>query len=74
MEDENGNVITLSSDGVAIESAKDIVLSAPQGDVSIEGLNVSVAAQAEFKAEGTAGAEVSSSAILTLKGSLVQIN
>ena len=73
VEDENGNKITLSSDGIVIESVKDLVLKAT-GDVKIEGVNIEAAAQAEFKAEGSAGAELSTSAIAVLKGSLVQIN
>ena len=74
LEDENGNKVSLNSDGITLESAKDIILSAPQGDVKIEGINVEIAAQANFKAEGSAGAEVSTSAVAVLKGSLVQIN
>lgn len=74
MEDENGNKLTLDSNGITLESAKDIVLSAAQGDVKVEGINVELAAQANFKAEGSAGAEVSTSAVAVLKGSLVQIN
>ncbi|MAQ76666.1 MAG: type IV secretion protein Rhs [Aquimarina sp.] len=73
VEDENSNVITLSSDGIVIESASDINLKAT-GDVNIEGTNIILKANAELKAEGSAGIEVSSSAIATLKGSLVQIN
>lgn len=73
IEDENANVITIDSNGIVMESAGNIALKA-SGDVSIEGTNVSIAANAEFKAEGAAGAEVSTSAIAVLKGSLVQIN
>ncbi|GAB5533510.1 MAG: hypothetical protein Roseis3KO_52870 [Roseivirga sp.] len=73
IEDENGNKLLMNSDGITIESAKDIILKAT-GDVTIEGTNVGVAANAEFKAEGSAGAEVSTGAIAVLKGSLVQIN
>ncbi|CAM1355648.1 type VI secretion system tip protein VgrG [Tenacibaculum ascidiaceicola] len=73
IEDDNSNVITINSDGISMESAGDISLKA-SGDVNIEGTNVSIAANAEFKAEGSAGAEVSTSAIAVLKGSLVQIN
>ncbi|MCB0428632.1 MAG: type VI secretion system tip protein VgrG [Flavobacteriales bacterium] len=72
-EDENGNKVTLSSDGVVIESAKDLNLKA-SGDVNIEGTNVTVKANASFKAEGSAGAEISSSAQTVVKGSIVQIN
>ncbi len=73
IEDDNSNIITMNSDGISMESAGDIAIKAT-GDVSIEGMNVSVIANAEFKAEGSAGAEVSTSAVAVLKGSLVQIN
>lgn len=73
LDDENGNKATFNSDGITLESAKNLILKAT-GDVNIEGTNVSVAANAQFKAEGSAGAEVSSSAVAVVKGSLVQIN
>ncbi|WP_378176270.1 type VI secretion system tip protein VgrG [Aquimarina sp. SS2-1] len=73
IEDDNGNVITIDDSGIAIESASDINMTA-SGDVNIEGTNVNITANAQFKAEGSAGVEMSSSATATLKGSLVQIN
>lgn len=73
LEDENSNVITMNSDGIKMESAKDIILKAT-GDVKIEGINVSAKASAQFKGEGSAGAEISTSAVAILKGSMVQIN
>ncbi len=73
LEDENSNAITLNSDGIKIESAKDIILKAT-GDVKVEGINVSLKASAQFKGEGSAGAEISTSAVAILKGSMVQIN
>ncbi|MCD0467637.1 type VI secretion system tip protein VgrG [Flavobacterium sp. ENC] len=73
IEDENSNVITIDSKGIKMESAGNIELKAT-GDVKIEGTNVSVSATAQFKAEGSAGAEVSSGATAILKGSIVQIN
>lgn len=73
VEDDNSNVITVDDSGIAIESASDINLTA-SGDVNIEGTNVNITANAQFKAEGAAGVEMSSSATATLKGSLVQIN
>ena len=56
-----------------MESGKDIILKAT-GDVKIEGVNVSLKASAQFKGEGSAGAEISTSAVAILKGSMVQIN
>lgn len=71
--DQNDNKLVLNADGITLESAADLILKA-SGDVKIEGTNISPKASANFKAEGSAGAEISSSATLTLKGSLVQIN
>jgi uncharacterized protein involved in type VI secretion and phage assembly len=73
IEDENGNKIEMSSDGITIESAKDINIKA-SGDVNIEGVNISVKAQSQFKAEGSAGAEMSTSGQAKVKGSIVMIN
>lgn len=73
MEDDHGNSVLLNGDGITIETMGDLNLKAT-GDVNVEGLNISQAAQAQFTAEGSAGIEVSSSAIAVLKGSLVQIN
>ncbi len=71
--DANGNAVTMDSSAVAVESAADLSLKAT-GDATIEGANVEATAHAEFKAEGSAGAKVSSSASTTIKGSIVQIN
>ena len=73
IEDENSNVITINSSGIKMESAGNIELIAT-GDVTIEGTNVSLKAKAMFKAEGSAGAEMSSAAAAIVKGSVVQIN
>lgn len=73
VEDDNSNVITIDSNGIKMESPGNIELKA-SGDVTIEGTNVNIAASASFKADGSAGAEVTTSAVAVLKGSLVQIN
>ena len=71
--DENNNKMTMDSSGVLMESASDIVIKST-GDVNIEGTNVNVKANAQLKAEGSAGAEVSSGGMTEIKGSLVKIN
>ena len=71
--DENGNKADLTSDGITLESASDFNIKAT-GDVNIEGVNVNIKAQAQFKAEGSAAAEMSSSGQAVVKGSLVMIN
>lgn len=73
LEDENGNKIILNSDGITIESKKKIVLKTTD-DIEVQGKDIKHTAQASFKADGTAGIELTSSAIAKLKGSLVQIN
>lgn len=73
LKDENGNTVMMNSDGIALESAADIVLKA-SGDVKVEGVNVEQKASAQYKAEGSAGAELTTSAVAKVKGSVVQIN
>ncbi len=73
IEDDNSNSITLDSDGISAVSGRDFNIKA-SGDVKLEGTNIELKANANFKAEGSAGAEVSTSAVAVLKGSLVQIN
>ena len=73
LEDENGNKITMDADGITIESKKKITLKTDD-DIEIKGKDIKNTAQASFKADGTAGIELTSSAIAKLKGSLVQIN
>lgn len=73
LEDLNGNKIEMSSSGIVIESAAAIELKAAT-DFNVEGVNLTQKAQASFKAEGSAGAEISSSGQTVVKGSIVMIN
>ncbi len=73
IEDENGNKFGLNSDGISIESSGDLHLKAT-GDIVIEGTNISGSANASFKADGGAGAELTSNGQTVVKGSLVTIN
>jgi Rhs element Vgr protein len=73
LEDENGNKLMMNADGITIESKKKIILKTSD-DIEVEGKDIKHTASANFKADGTAGIELTSSAIAKLKGSLVQIN
>lgn len=73
LEDQNGNKITMNSDGIELSSAKDLILKAAL-DIKVEATNIELKASAGFKAEGSATAEVKGSGMLTLQGGLVQIN
>ena len=71
--DQNGNSIVMNDQGVNIESKKALTIKAAQ-DVNIEGTNINIKANAQFKAEGSASAEVSSGGTMVVKGGIVQIN
>lgn len=73
IQDQNGNKIQINKDGILMESIKDIIMKAT-GDIKVEGINIESKASAAFKAQGSASAEISSSATTTVKGSVVQIN
>jgi uncharacterized protein involved in type VI secretion and phage assembly len=73
LEDENGNKVLINSDGISLESPSDVTLNAT-GDLNIEATNINLKANAGFKAEGSASAEISSTGTTTVKGSIVQIN
>jgi Rhs element Vgr protein len=73
LQDQNGNKLTLDANGIALESAKALVLKATT-DLKAEGVNAEIKASANLKAQANAAAEVSSSATMTIKGALVQIN
>ncbi len=73
LEDQNGNKMKFSTDGITLESAKDIILKAT-GDLKAKGINIEMNANAQFKAKANAAAEISSSGTMVVKGSLVQIN
>lgn len=81
LKDQNGNEIKMSADGILIKSPKDINIEATgkislkaTQDLTAEGLNTNIKASANLKAEGTAGAELSSTAIAKVKGGTVMIN
>ena len=73
LEDQNGNKLTMDKDGVKIESVKDIILKAAN-DIKAEGVNINMKGSAQTKVEGSAGAELSSGATTTVKGSMVMLN
>jgi Rhs element Vgr protein len=73
IEDESGNKVEMTSDGITLNSPGDINITA-DGDCNIEATNCKLVAAAEFKAEGSAGAEMTTGAVAKIEGSLVQIN
>jgi Rhs element Vgr protein len=89
VKDKNGNKIVLSSDGITIDSAKDLTLKAAMGvkidagttcDISaktgltLKALNIDASADAALTAKGNAKAELSAAGQTMIKGAMVMIN
>ena len=73
VKDMHGNKMVMDNNGITVQSATDLTLKAAK-NIQLQGVNVNVKASGKFSAEGNAGAEVKTSSIAVLKGSLVQIN
>jgi Rhs element Vgr protein len=74
LSDQHQNKISLTADGITLESGKDIQLKATSGEIKLEALNISNKADAQFSAEGNATAVIKSSGQTVVKGSIVNIN
>jgi Rhs element Vgr protein len=89
LSDQNGNTVKLSDAGIALDSPKDIKLTAKGGitldavnaieitskaDVKVAGLNINCEAQVGIVAKGSASAELSAAGQTTVKGAMVMIN
>jgi Rhs element Vgr protein len=74
IEDNHQNKITMKSDGIILESAKDISLKSSAGNIKMEGLNIEVKASAKLSAQANAQAEIKSSGVMIIKGAIVNIN
>lgn len=74
MEDQNGNKIEMTPDGIKIESSKALQLKAGTEAKMESGTSFSAKGGTDLKLEGTSGAEISSTATTKVKGSLVQLN
>ena len=89
LSDQNGNTLTLDDSGIALDSPKDISITATgkvtidatgelgltsKADVKAAGMNIDCEADVGFTGKGSASAEVSASGQLTLKGATVMIN
>jgi uncharacterized protein involved in type VI secretion and phage assembly len=88
--DQNNNSLVMSSSGITLKSPQSITIQADQavnikgttgvnieasgGDVQVKGLNIKETAQVQYSATGSASAQVSGGAELTLKAAMVMIN
>jgi Rhs element Vgr protein len=89
LEDQNSNKVKLGTDGISLDSPKDITINAKgkitidavgeigvrsKADTNIEGLNVNAKANIGFVGKGSATAELSAAGNTTVKGAMVMIN
>lgn len=89
LQDQNNNKVELSPDGIALDSPKDITITAKgkisisavgnvevdsKADITAGGMNITHTAKTSFTAKGNASAEISASGQTTVKGSMVMIN
>ena len=73
LQDQTGNTVTMSTEGITLDSPKNLILQA-SGDVSVEGLNISIKAKTSATVEGSTGASLKSGGNTDVKGSLVRLN
>lgn len=74
LNDQNGNSLTLDSGGITVKCSGNYSLTASTGSISESAQSLDFSADMAFSASGNSGAELTSSAITTVKGSMVQIN
>lgn len=74
LKDQHGNSIALSSDGVRIDSVKTITLKSGTELGLSAGTSLAAAGTTELKLEGGASAQLTSSGITKVAGSMVHIN
>tara|TARA_B100001564_G_scaffold46705_1_gene33960 strand:- start:7428 stop:9257 length:1830 start_codon:yes stop_codon:yes gene_type:complete len=88
IKDANDNEISISGDNIFLKCKSDIKLDSSniimnasgnikldsKSDLNFTAANIDNNAKIKFSAKGSAGTEISSSSVTTLKGSIVQIN
>ena len=74
LEDQNGNSIVMSKDGIALTSDKKAVTIKAKSDLKAEAANAEIKATSGVTIKGSSQAEISSGGKLTVKGSMVMIN
>jgi len=73
IKDANGNKIIMDSNGITIESVKDLAFKAAKS-ISFSAPTISLKADATLSVEGSGSTSVKSSGVTEIKGSLVKIN
>ncbi|MBC2697006.1 MAG: phage tail protein [ANME-2 cluster archaeon] len=72
--EKNMIIIDTKNNTISIKSDKDIELSAPNGKVTIEAMDIETKSTASTKIEATSSVDVKASGNLNIKGAMVNIN
>ncbi len=72
--EKNSIVFDTAKNTITITADKDIILSAPQGTIKLDGQKIEAKSSADAKVEAGAGMDVKASATLNIKGATVNIN
>ncbi len=72
--EKNMIIIDAKNNTISIKSDKDIELSAPNGKVTIEAMDIETKSTASTKIEATSSVDVKASGNLNIKGAMVNIN
>ncbi len=71
---KNSIVFDTANNTITITADKDIILSAPQGTIKLDGQKIEAKSSADAKVEAGAGLDVKASGTLNIKGATVNIN
>ena len=71
---ENSVTIDTQSNSISIKSAKDVVIEAPQGKISLSAKSIEVRSTAETNVQAQRTMDLKASATMTIKGQRVNIN
>ena len=71
---ENSLTIDTKSNSISIKSAKDVVIEAPQGKISLSAKSIELKSTAETKVQAQSTMNLKASATMTIKGQRVNIN
>jgi len=72
--EKNSIVFDTANNTITITADKDIILSAPQGTIKLDGQKIEAKSSADAKVEAGAGMDVKASGTLNIKGATVNIN
>lgn len=71
---QNSISIDTAKNTITITSEKDVIISAPNGAIKLDAQKIEIKSSADTKIESGAGMDVKASAVMNVKGAMVNIN